>query len=90
MPVDRGAGDAEFGCDLGDGVAPPSVLGNFFVHLTAGLIAVPVGADAAEVSCVYRATGTSLGLAIGATTLLAMAALACVLALRRRQLATAA
>ncbi|WP_020387968.1 YfhO family protein [Kribbella catacumbae] len=50
-----------------------------------GLIAIPVGADATDLSCIYRPTGTVMGLAIGATALLVIAALAGVLALRRRQ-----
>lgn len=51
----------------------------------AGLMAVPVGAGASDVSCVYRPVGTRMGLAVGAIALMGLVLIAGALLLTRRR-----
>jgi hypothetical protein len=51
----------------------------------AGLMAVPVGAGASDVSCVYRPVGTRMGLAVGAIALMGLVLIAGALLLMRRR-----
>ena len=48
-------------------------------------MAVPVGAGASDVSCVYRPVGTRMGLAVGAIALMGLVLIAGALLLMRRR-----